>query len=41
MTTERTVEVGVGGDTEVGGGEQGGWTTLEKKGDRKYKVFIK
>ena len=30
MTTERTVEVGVGGDREVGGG--GGWTTFEKGG---------
>ena len=27
MTTERTVEVGVGGDREVGGG---GWATFEK-----------
>ena len=27
MTTERTVEVGVGGDRKVGGG---GWTTFEK-----------
>ena len=26
MTTERTVEVGVGGDREVGGG----WATFEK-----------
>ena len=29
MTTEITVEVGIGGDREVGGG---GWTTFEKGG---------
>ena len=29
MTTERTVEVRVGGDREVGGGGRG-WTTFEK-----------
>ena len=33
MTTEITVEVGVGGDREVGGGGGGGgWTTFEKGG---------
>ena len=32
MTTEITVEVGVGGDREVGGGRGGGWTTVEKGG---------
>ena len=31
MTTERTVEVGVGGDTEVGGGA-GGLDNIGKKG---------
>ena len=29
MTTERTVNVGVGGDREVG---EGGWTRFEKGG---------
>ena len=32
MTTERTVEVGVGGDTEVGGGGAGGLDNIGKKG---------
>ena len=33
MTTERTVEVGVESDREIGGGG-GGWTTFEKWGVR-------
>ena len=41
MTTQRTVEVGVGGDREVGGGGGGG-DNNEKRGDRQYReVFIK
>ena len=41
MTTEITVEVGAGGDREVGG-LGGGWTTFEKGGGRQNReVFIK
>ena len=38
MTTEITVEVGAGGDREVGG-LGGGWTTFEKGGVGKIGRF--
>ena len=34
MTTERTVEVGVESDREIGKGGGGRWTTFEKWGIR-------